>query len=101
MSLALMRATICDYRETVTPHPTPLPMGEGADRARGASSMESTRIGMKRRAVISLLVGTAAALAGWPFAARAQQIPASGRNHAQRRAGVQSRSFNASAARER
>src|SRR6266851_431013 len=22
-----------DYRETLTPHPTPLPMGEGADRA--------------------------------------------------------------------
>jgi hypothetical protein len=21
------------YRETITPHPTPLPMGEGADRA--------------------------------------------------------------------
>src|SRR5215467_2872966 len=24
---------IQDYRETLTPHPTPLPMGEGADRA--------------------------------------------------------------------
>jgi hypothetical protein len=39
MSLALMPATICDYRETVTPHSTPLPMGEGADRPRGASEL--------------------------------------------------------------
>jgi putative ABC transport system substrate-binding protein len=60
------------YRETVTP----LPMGDGADRARGApvavSSIESTRIGMKRRGVISLLIGTAAALA-CPLPLRAQQ----------------------------
>jgi hypothetical protein len=25
---------IQNYREALTPHPTPLPMGEGADRAR-------------------------------------------------------------------
>jgi hypothetical protein len=27
------------YRETLTPHPIPLPMGEGAERVRGSSSV--------------------------------------------------------------
>jgi len=31
------------YRETVTPHPTPLPMGEGADRARGATTPQASK----------------------------------------------------------
>src|SRR5262245_60163609 len=36
-------------RETLTPHPTPLPMGEGADRARGAKMLHAVTVVSKGR----------------------------------------------------
>src|SRR5262245_61615860 len=52
------------HRETVPPHPTPLPMGEGADRVRRAGLAYASRI----VALVAALALTSSAASADPIA---------------------------------